>query len=86
MIKNCIIKTVCYAAGIVMVGALIVLPYIVKQNKWGWVVELVDTGDLKSPDFGRAGSIPALATFLIFFVDKRLKFWYTVSIENKNLP
>ncbi len=24
---------------------------------------MVDTGDLKSPDFGRAGSSPALATF-----------------------
>ena len=36
-------------------------------------MELVDTGDLKSPDFGRAGSSPALATFLIFFVDKALK-------------
>ena len=33
MIKDCIIKTVCYAAGIAMVGALIVLPYIVKQDK-----------------------------------------------------
>ena len=28
-------------------------------------MELVDTGDLKSPDFGRAGSSPALATIYI---------------------
>ena len=33
MIRDCIIKTVCYAAGVVMVGALIVLPYVVKQDK-----------------------------------------------------
>ena len=33
MIRDCLIKTACYAAGVAMVGALIVLPYIVKQNK-----------------------------------------------------
>ena len=38
-------------------------------DQQGQVVELADTGDLKSPDFGRAGSSPALATFLFFFVD-----------------
>ena len=26
------------------------------------MVKLVDTGDLKSPDFGRAGSNPAIRT------------------------
>ena len=28
----------------------------------GDMAEQVDAGDLKSPDFGRVGSIPALAT------------------------
>ena len=46
-------------------------------------MELVDTGDLKSPDFGRAGSSPALATF---FLDKVIKVWYTISIQNEDLP
>ena len=32
------------------------------------VVKLVDTGDLKSPDFGRAGSSPALGTIIIFLL------------------
>ena len=35
-------------------------------------MELVDTGDLKSPDLGRAGSSPALATKRLNDEDWRL--------------